>query len=221
MGQYFRPLVVAGGKKLTARTREFGSCSKLTEHSFIGDDMVNAALYQLFEKKGRLAWLGEFSDEENILGYNLGGGYVKDKEDYLSRFYYPVWGQSAERLSFLKSFPYGDEKIFNQEDTESFIDLDRAGYFAINFTKGIYFSLEAYVKEWRRRGPKIPDLCFNPLPLLTAVGNGLGGGDFHKGNEGYEDVGTWAFDEIMISKTKPEGFTEVHYFFEEGGELNA
>lgn len=36
----------------------------------------------------------------------------------------------------------------------------------------------------------------NPLPLLTAVGNGLGGGDYH-GSQ-MELVGSWAYDEISI-----------------------
>ena len=38
-----------------------------------------------------------------------------------------------------------------------------------------------------------------PLPLLTAVGNGRGGGDFQDG-DGIEFVGTWAWHLLAFLK---------------------
>lgn len=60
--------------------------------------------------------------------------------------------------------------------------------------------------------------CVNPLPLLTACGNGRGGGDFHNSPNtvGYENVGIWAFDILELSKQRPDGYAEVHYTFIEG-----
>ena len=49
-------------------------------------------------------------------------------------------------------------------------------------------------------------LIIHPLPLITAEGNGRGGGDYHGSNE--ELVGSWARDVISIEKEVPEGFSE-------------
>jgi hypothetical protein len=51
----------------------------------------------------------------------------------------------------------------------------------------------------------------HPLPLLTAEGNGNGGGDYYGENKNM--VGIWARDIISISDTVPEGFTELKCVF--------
>jgi hypothetical protein len=48
----------------------------------------------------------------------------------------------------------------------------------------------------------------HPLPLLTAEGNGMGGGDF-SGDDSNELVGSWARDLISIESKKPKGFKEI------------
>jgi hypothetical protein len=47
----------------------------------------------------------------------------------------------------------------------------------------------------------------HPLPLLTAEGNGRGGGDYHGRNQ--EQVGLWARDVISMEQEKPEGFEQL------------
>lgn len=47
----------------------------------------------------------------------------------------------------------------------------------------------------------------HPLSLLTAEGNGRGGGDF--GGIGEKFVGTWARDIISVEKELPEGYKEI------------
>ena len=47
----------------------------------------------------------------------------------------------------------------------------------------------------------------HPLPLLTAEGNGRGGGDYHGTN--MEMVGAWARCRLGLVKEVPEGFTEI------------
>jgi hypothetical protein len=47
----------------------------------------------------------------------------------------------------------------------------------------------------------------HPLSLLTAEGNGRGGGDYSGANE--ELVGTWTRDVISVEQAAPEGFTEL------------
>ena len=54
----------------------------------------------------------------------------------------------------------------------------------------------------------------HPLPLLTCIGNGGSGGDYFS-DIGQDDVGTWAFDEIYVTRNKPTDMTENHYNFKE------
>jgi len=52
----------------------------------------------------------------------------------------------------------------------------------------------------------------HPLPLLTAEGNGRGGGDYKGGDE---LVGTWARDIISVEQECPVGYSELVYEFSE------
>ena len=56
----------------------------------------------------------------------------------------------------------------------------------------------------------------HPLPLLTSVGNGRGGGDYRGTLQ--DEVGTWAGDLIETQDVKPNGYTDATdwFFFEEG-----
>ena len=47
----------------------------------------------------------------------------------------------------------------------------------------------------------------HPLSLLTAEGNGLGGGDYYGVND--DLVGSWARDIISMEDEIPDGFTEL------------
>lgn len=55
----------------------------------------------------------------------------------------------------------------------------------------------------------------HPLPLLTAEGNGRGGGDYHEQNPDIELVGTWARDSI----SKLIGSSLEYVGYEEGSNL--
>jgi len=54
---------------------------------------------------------------------------------------------------------------------------------------------------------------FHPLPLLTAEGNGRGGGDYSGSNA--ELVGTWARDVISVEDVYPENYSELSVDFSE------
>lgn len=87
--------------------------------------------------------------------------------------------------------------------------------FLINNTKRRYISCEQFYQDhvWHEKfdGREI-SWCYNPLSLLTAVGNGAGGGDFY-GN-GSERIGEWVFDEILLSEQEPEGYARDRFIFE-------
>jgi hypothetical protein len=74
-------------------------------------------------------------------------------------------------------------------------DWDKDWYY-INLTKKEYMKM-----------PKEGNWIYSPISLLTAIGNGRGGGDYCGGNR---MVGCWAGDKVYLSTIKPEGkFTDI------------
>ena len=55
-------------------------------------------------------------------------------------------------------------------------------------------------------------MCYHPLALLTATGNGRGGGDYYGKNK--ESIGVWKFDEISVSDIEPTDFQKKQFVFE-------
>ena len=66
-----------------------------------------------------------------------------------------------------------------------------ADWYFINMTKKEYILM-----------PKEGDWVFNPISLLTAIGNGRGGGDYHS-ERCADTVGIWAGDKVYLSKDAP------------------
>ena len=64
-------------------------------------------------------------------------------------------------------------------------------YIIVNLSKKEKITLNEYYErindEW----------CLHPLPILTCIGNGKGGGDYFS-SVGQEYIGYWAQDEIML-----------------------
>ena len=95
---------------------------------------------------------------------------------------------------------YADKEPDSDENLYSSIPEDNNGYvgptgkhdypYIINHTKKLYVM-------------KIN--MFHPLPILTAEGNGRGGGDYHGEDE--DLVGTWARDVISVGMHAPEDYT--------------
>lgn len=84
---------------------------------------------------------------------------------------------------------------------ESLPDIHRDGYL-VNRSKGVYVDLAEYAEKaaYEPSWAKGESWCIHPLPILTAVGNGRGGGDYHGACMGM--VGAWAFDEIEYTRVE-------------------
>ena len=87
-------------------------------------------------------------------------------------------------------------------------DTHKDGYI-VNHSKGEHIDLAKYVEANEKDG-----WCIHPLPLMTAIGNGRGGGDYRGRDE--DIVGRWAMDVIEYTHEKPEGYAEVSPRFETG-----
>jgi hypothetical protein len=204
MGQYYKPLLIThDGRVLTLDPHEFGSFSKLTEHSWISNEFVSAAYSLIRGNRKRVAWIGDYAYQE----------YEECDEPYtkamlpeeFQKFYDVAWNENSESLP---------ANLFSKRDF-AILDFDTKGMFLVNHSKRTYIDMAAFIRENTTRGGDWDGWCMNPLPLLTACGNGRGGGDFGSIHVGYENIGTWAFDWLEYTKTPPANYETVTYYFDE------
>lgn len=120
-------------------------------------------------------------------------GDYANEEDF--EFYEEVWGKNN----------------IAKKVTEAQVPLD--DNFLVNHTQKVYIDCNNYYKQSKDNHGWV----MHPLPLLTAVGNGRGGGDYYDGNSDAYLVGTWAGDEISVeySIDKFKGFEPFEVVFKE------
>ena len=151
---------------------DYFSGLKLMEHSWLENDFVNGVLDEIWDRPCQVAWVGD---------------YATDPEDFDGRYtetvYQAVWGEDG--------LPEGR---FGQMP-----EAHRDGYL-VNVTRGQYIDLAEYAEAatYKPKWSKDGGWCIHPLPLLTAIGNGRGGGDYHGAH--MEMVGLWAMDELMYTQ---------------------
>lgn len=118
------------------------------------------------------------------------GDYASDTEQYKEKFekddlYSLVWNDNDDEEQGLKS---NQLKLNNK--------------YLVNHTSKEYINCKQYKKENMKE-----EWCLHPLPLMTAVGNGMGGGDYYGPDK--DVVGVWAGDLISVEDTAPDGYTLV------------
>lgn len=183
MGQYYKALVKNDEIEKAFSPLDSHSGLKLTEHSYMGNHFVNGVIEVIENNPSRVAWVGDYADDE------------MDFTDLYTRHDYEnVWvNRDVE-----------DGKL-NQEP-----EIHKDGYI-VNHSKGLYIDIAHYMKM----NDKYNDdegWIVHPLPLLTAIGNGRGGGDYRGYNSNL--VGTWATDLIEYSHEKPRIYTEFLPLFD-------
>lgn len=196
MGQYYKALVM--GKRLGIYSSwDYGSGSKLMEHSYLGNDFVNAVYTEIENNPSRIAWVGDYAEDVGL-----------DKS-----WYELVWGdewRAFKGTTVPKELFWKDEKAVGEG-------------FLINHTKQQYIDLQEYAELARFKDCGC-EWVINPLPLLTAIGNGQGGGDYHRSYENFDHVGDWFMDEIefcidladgLSGKPEYDEVTEEYIFKEE------
>jgi hypothetical protein len=175
MGQGYRAVILASEQKpelirTWVDSHCYGNGYKLMEHSYIGNDYVQALEYLISPLgmfyKSRVVWAGDYADPETGSDKNLNAFTLDDDIE-----------AKMSRPSRYDMSPYR---------------------YIVNHTLKLYVD-KNYGEEggWR----------IHPLSLLTAEGNGRGGGDYSGSNE--ELVGTWARNVISVEKEAPDGYTEL------------
>lgn len=214
MGQYYTPVFMdKQGEICTLYAHDFDNGLKLMEHSYVGNDFVNAALSILWNKRCSVAWVGDYADDPYV------GLYAEKLEaTEFKRIYDRAWDE--------KDSWKVPASCFEQRQLSSACTMHTKKKFLVNHTRREYIHMGEYIAEnkyaetgaWVKGKYDIhatSEWCIHPLPLLTACGNGRGGGDFHEGGLGYELVGLWAFDVIEYKATVPKGYAPVMFSFME------
>ena len=184
MGQYYAVAFKRStDEKPVVNHRKVEKCdyimAKLMEHSYFGNFIVDAVAKVLSKGKCRLAWVGDYADED--VGKVTNGELT----------YNDVWGEDVKTGTPLPKSKFSYK-----------------GKYLVNWSKKEYISFDDYLKTQEK------SLKISPIPLMTVIGNGLGGGDYAGENE--DKVGSWAWDEISIEKNFPVDFTvrNDYYFIE-------
>lgn len=200
MGQYYRALVKKPNGRLDVYNRYVihkgkreRMVAKLTEHSWWLNDFVNAVCLDVYNSKGknRIAWIGDYAHTylkcRNLEHYN---GLNKRQINRLCMRCWKCDGRAVDHTDFT---------------------LD--GLFLINHTKKQYIDCSQYYKD-----SVMPDeWCIHPLPILTCIGNGLGGGDYNAATDDSteEYIGAWTWDEISIADKPISDYNEISPIFKE------
>lgn len=160
----------------------------------------------------------KFGNSKKLMDHSyVGNGFVKAATYMLlgnetNRF---VWcGDYADPIKDDKNmYQFAREDNFDTKYTNQFLteecpDLDDELFgelkYIINHSKKQYVVVEDYKEnEWQ----------IHPLPLLTADGNGRGGGDFYGSPE--DMVGIWAYDIIECNDGAPDDYERIEITFKE------
>lgn len=185
MGQYYKAVVETKDDINVFSPWDFGDGFKLMEHSYIGNDFVEHVSYMIYKNPSKVYWMGDYANYDDLF----------DREEVQS-----LYGIAWETENC-------------QNDGSDLQALRVKNLFLCNHTKKLAIPMDIYYQL------NLPDSygwgVIHPLPLLTAVGNGRGGGDYHNGTN-LDLVGSWAGDEISFEDDAPNDYKEFDIAFCEG-----
>lgn len=243
MGQYYRPVVTMYGKttifgnrtalitdedKSEYRRNDYSNYHglKILEHSWWENSLVKGVIGRLYNKRGRVAWVGDYTEDimEEIVSNDGTKAPMSPIELYCGSVYARTPnGEFAKDKRGYKielenePLPDGVKKykgfvLYNPQFTLK----DKV---VINFSRKEFLNCNTYFK----RSVTDDGWCINPIPLLTSTGGDQGGGDYHGNHIDAQHVGRWAYDEITIkdltpariTKLEKQGFTELAVTFNE------
>lgn len=191
MGQYYTTIIKIDTEiedriiKIDNDCFEHWHGLKLMEHSWLGSEWADLLALQLYNQTCRVAEVGDYADEFPLHS-------IAHREQFEKRI------ETATGLETLMK----DGK---------WIGFDYNNKYLINLDKEVYIDFNSYIEKCKDKY----EYVVSPMNLLTAQGNGRGGGDYHNCYPCFDLVGTWAWDLICIKDEKPEGFEEFEVVFKE------
>lgn len=161
--------------------------AKLMEHSWNSCHLMTSVASMLKKGKFRLIWCGDYAEDDEIKDISNG------EADYDM-----LWGDD----NYKKAKEDGHIKFVNR--------CSLKGCYFLNHTKKEYIAFDDYIAKAEQKEDR-GTWCISPISLMTAIGNGRGGGDYEGINE--DKVGSWAWDEISIKKEFPYDFKKLDIYF--------
>ena len=191
MGQYYKVVVgtVQGWNKTVYCPLNFDDGLKLMEHCYVDTYLMNKIHSVLYKNPMRVLWVGDYANSKTDEFYARGNRNQEEQPKSLPKLS-EVWGR---KKSIYKA---GDTK-------EPDIKIDYEHSFLVDHTTKSYIDLSKYYNLSKTNMWGIID----PLPILTVVGNGRGGGDYSGTN--MNRVGSWKWHLISIEDATPDGYTKL------------
>lgn len=202
MKQSYRAVLCDGTDLLRVVPSTYNVPNSLLEQCQIGNPYVNVSYMMLSKRPMRVCWMGEQADYPFDPDVDAYANALPEEE---FRMYYAM---AWENTSFHCEIPLG---TFRDDMLRKILNLRTTGFYLINHTRRTFIDMAAYLSC-----NQVAGRCCDPLPLLTACGNGRGKAEFPAEQRGYELIGTWAFDLLEYSQHWPgDGFLPVTVFFEQ------
>lgn len=188
MGQYFEVYNKTRNERIEHNFNLIGGM-KLCEHSYLPNPL-SVFLRDLLANE----WKG---DEI----YHL-GDYASPDDGTQTAF--KLWDSSNKILDKADII-----KVEDYEDPSKVV----SNPYVINETKKQYLDIrDAAITSWYKTEDGAILMFYDPLLLLTACGNGLGGGDYFS-DVNRRLIGSWAGDKLSASDKEPEGYEKVRPVF--------
>lgn len=200
MGQYYHPVILKNDKKTIVGyvyTHDYACGLKLMEHSYIHNPVVNVVLNYLKENGGgRVVWAGDYADAEPVKmpkeqAKEIWRNMVANNQTETS--FAEFWAKSPEVFKRDENGELAGDNLYTKAEKKPKLEAsanDTEIRFLINTDK------MQFVDLWDV--PYVDGHRVHPLPLLTAEGNGRGGGDYT--GLSMNLVGTWARDNITVAE---------------------
>ena len=210
MGQYYTAVIISENDDIkTVLAHDFGQGAKLMDFSWCGNQVVNTVLSLIHNQKAKVAFIGDYANDDPYDASVDFYASILPRESF-EKYYKAAWDKNEKEKYKMRKYR------FSKADMEM-LDMDTIGKYLVNHDKSEYIDIEAYIKD-----AKIimhnDYWAVNPLPLLTACGNGRGGGDFFSENTGFEDVGIWAFSTLEYTEHIPAGYKQACFIFKREAE---
>ena len=185
MGQYYKAYLKNYDESGNEQARVFSPMDynygyKLLEHAWINNRFVDSVMAAITEKPTAVAWIGDYANEDE--------DFEEKPSTYNLQDYERAW--------------HGE---IGDDDELEFVNSSILNGYLLNCDQCQYIDLKAWMAlngvEIELYNGEVIEQCLHPLPILTAIGNGRGGGDYCSHNA--EHVGDWAMNNIMFTTSEP------------------
>jgi hypothetical protein len=181
MGQHYKVVFLSGTDRVIKHMHPFdyGSGQKMTEHTYMDDNMVLATELCLHQNPTKVVWAGDYANNRDKYR-----GKLDNDDRYDKNLYFMCNELPALQIKMTLS---------TELTSETF-------RYIVNHTKKEYIDKVSAAAVATARGDR---WIIHPLPLLTCETDAGGGGDYSGDCE--EWVGAWARDLISVENDKPVG----------------